>query len=124
MLGIIQDNWLLLLVGQYPNGPLGGLTLTLILSVMGLVLSFPISIAIALCRTSPIKFLYRVSTALVYVVRGVPLVMFVFWGYFLVPILVGHSVTAFTTLICTLVIYESAYLSEVVRAGGGHGRFN
>jgi polar amino acid transport system permease protein len=117
MFEILQDNWLLLLVGQYPNGPLGGLTLTLILSVMGLALSFPISIAIALCRTSPIKFLYRVSTALVYVVRGVPLVMFVFWGYFLVPILVGHSVTAFTTLICTLVIYESAYLSEVVRAG-------
>jgi polar amino acid transport system permease protein len=117
MLGIIQDNWLLLLVGQYPNGPLGGLTLTLILSVMGLVLSFPISIAIALCRTSPIKFLYQASTVLVYVVRGIPLVMFVFWGYFLVPILVGRSVTAFTTLICTLVVYESAYLSEVVRAG-------
>jgi len=117
MLDIIQDNWLLLLVGQYPKGPLGGLALTLILSVMGLVLSFPISIGIALCRTSPIRFLYASSTVLVYIVRGVPLVMFVFWGYFLVPILVGHSVTAFTTLICTLIVYESAYLSEVVRAG-------
>jgi polar amino acid transport system permease protein len=111
MLGIIQDNWLLLLVGQYPKGPLGGLALTLILSVMGLVLSFPISIGIALCRTSPIRMLYVGSTVLVYIVRGIPLVMFVFWGYFLVPILVGHSVTAFTTLICTLIVYEAAYLS-------------
>jgi polar amino acid transport system permease protein len=117
MLGIIQDNWLLLLVGQYPNGPLGGLALTLILSVMGLVLAFPISIGIALCRTSPSRSLYLASTLLVYVVRGIPLVMLVFWGYFLVPILVGSNVTAFTTIICTLVVYESVYLSEVIRAG-------
>ena len=117
MLGIIQDNWLLLLVGQYPNGPLGGLALTLILSVMGLVLSFPISIGIALCRTSSIRPLYLISTLVVYIVRGIPLVMLVFWGYFLVPILVGRNVTAFTTIICTLVVYESVYLSEVIRAG-------
>ncbi|VVE10384.1 amino acid ABC transporter permease [Pandoraea iniqua] len=114
---ILNEYGLLLLVGQFPNGPLGGLALTLILSVMGLALSFPLSIAIALCRMSPIRPLYVASTVLVYVVRGVPLVMFVFWGYFLVPILVGHSVTAFTAMICTLVVYQSAYLSEVIRAG-------
>ncbi|WP_455287788.1 amino acid ABC transporter permease [Cupriavidus necator] len=37
--------------------------------------------------------------------------------YFLVPLLLGHSVTGFTTLLCTLVIYEAAYISEVIRAG-------
>ncbi|MEZ0601095.1 amino acid ABC transporter permease [Paraburkholderia sp. IW21] len=117
MSGIVHEYGLLLLVGQFPNGPLGGLALTLILSVMGLGFSFPLSVAIALCRMSPIRLFYVASTVLVYVVRGIPLVMFVFWGYFLVPILVGHSVTAFTALICTLVVYESAYLSEVIRAG-------
>ncbi|ODP31636.1 amino acid ABC transporter permease [Pandoraea sp. ISTKB] len=114
---IVHEYGLLLLVGQFPNGPLGGLALTLVLSVLGLALSFPLSIAIALCRLSPIRVFYVASTVLVYVVRGVPLVMFVFWGYFLVPILVGHSVTAFTAMICTLVVYQSAYLSEVIRAG-------
>src|ERR1700761_6095145 len=117
MVQIVHDYGLLLLVGQFPNGPIGGLALTLILSVMGLALSFPLSVAIALCRMSPIRFFYVASTVLVYVVRGIPLVMFVFWGYFLVPILVGHSVSAFTAMICTLVVYESAYLSEVIRAG-------
>ncbi|RKR36161.1 amino acid ABC transporter permease [Paraburkholderia sp. BL17N1] len=117
MFGIVQEYGLLLLVGQFPNGPIGGLALTLILSVLGLALSFPLSVALALCRMSPIRLFYATSTVLVYVVRGIPLVMFVFWGYFLVPILVGHSVTAFTALICTLVVYESAYLSEVIRAG-------
>ena len=39
---IIRDNWLLLLVGQYPNGPLGGVAATLILSVLSIVLAFPV----------------------------------------------------------------------------------
>ena len=34
MIAIIEDNWLLLLIGQYPNGPLGGIISTLILSVL------------------------------------------------------------------------------------------
>ena len=38
---ILRDNWLLLLIGQYPNGPLGGIATTLILSVLGIVLAFP-----------------------------------------------------------------------------------
>ena len=33
MLDILRDNWVLLLIGQYPNGPLGGLAMTLILAV-------------------------------------------------------------------------------------------
>ena len=50
---IVRDNWLLLLVGQYPNGPLGGIAATLILSVLGIVLAFPLSVLIALARLSP-----------------------------------------------------------------------
>jgi polar amino acid transport system permease protein len=53
----------------------------------------------------------------VYVVRGVPLLMVILWVYFLVPLLIGREVSGFTTMLCTLVIYEGAYLSEVVRAG-------
>ncbi|MDF3834794.1 amino acid ABC transporter permease [Cupriavidus basilensis] len=117
MFDILRDNWQLLLVGQYPQGPLGGLALTLILSVLGLVISFPISILLAVARVSPWKVFRVPATVIVYVVRGVPLVMLIFWSYFLVPLLVGHGVTGFTTLLCTLIIYEAAYLSEVVRAG-------
>ena len=52
MITIIEDNWLLLLIGQYPNGPLGGIASTLILSVLGIVLAFPLSVLIALARLS------------------------------------------------------------------------
>jgi polar amino acid transport system permease protein len=74
-------------------------------------------VLLALCRVSPYRLLSVPSTVLVYIVRGVPLVMLVFWSYFLVPGLIGHLVSAFTTLVVTLVIYQAAYLSEIVRAG-------
>lgn len=117
LLQILRDNWLLLLVGQYPNGPLGGIACTLILSVLGIVLAFPLSVALALARISPWAWLRWPATALVYVARGVPLLMVILWVYFLVPLVIGHNVSGFTTMLCTLVIYEGCYLSEVVRAG-------
>jgi polar amino acid transport system permease protein len=114
---IVRDNWLLLLIGQYPNGPLGGIACTLILSVLGILLAFPVSVLLALARLSPWRWLNWPATALVYVARGVPLLMFILWVYFLVPLLIGRQVSGFATMLCTLVIYEGAYLAEVVRAG-------
>jgi len=116
-INIIADNWLLLLVGQYPNGPLGGLAATLILSVLGIALAFPLSVVVALGRLSRRAVLRAPATALVYVVRGVPLLMIIFWVYFLFPLLLGANVPGFATMLCTLVLYEAAFLSEVVRAG-------
>ena len=54
---------------------------------------------------------------LVYVTRGVPLLMLILWSYFLVPLLTGADVPSFVTMLTTLVIYQAAFLSEVVRAG-------
>jgi polar amino acid transport system permease protein len=114
---ILRDNWLLLLIGQYPSGPLGGIVATLILSVLGIVLAFPLAVLLALARLSPWKLLFWPATVLVYVVRGVPLLMVILWVYFLVPLLIGHNVSGFVTMLVTLVFYEGAYLGEVVRAG-------
>ena len=117
ILSIIQDNWLLLLIGQYPNGPLGGFAATLILSVLSIALAFPLSVLLALARMSRSPFLLWPSTALVYIARGVPLLMLILWVYFMVPVLIGANIPGFVTMLVTLVIYEAAFLSEVVRAG-------
>lgn len=117
LITIVSDNWLLLLIGQYPNGPLGGLACTLILSVLGIALAFPLSVIIALARISKWKWLNWPATALVYGARGIPLLMIILWVYFLVPVLIGRNVSGFTTMLCTLVIYEAAFLAEIVRAG-------
>ncbi len=116
-IGIIQDNWLLLLIGQYPNGPLGGVAATLLLSVLAILLAFPFSVLVALARLSHLWALRIPATALVYGVRGIPLLMIIFWVYFMFPLLFGISVPGFATMLCTLVLYEGAFLSEVVRAG-------
>ena len=114
---ILQDNWILLLIGQYPNGPLGGLAITLLLSVAGLALAFPVSILLALGRISPFAILRAPAAVVIYTVRGVPLVMFIFWVYFFVPLLIGTTISGFTTMLVTVVLYEAAYLAEVIRAG-------
>ena len=117
MLDVLSQYWPTLLVGQYPNGPLGGLALTLILAACGLALSLPLALLIALARVSPYGWLRAASKVLVNVVRGMPLLMLIFWAYFVVPKLTGQVVSGFWTLIAALVVYESAYLSEVIRSG-------
>jgi polar amino acid transport system permease protein len=117
ILNILHDDGILLLIGAYPNGPIGGLALTIILSICALLLAFPLGVLIALGRISPFAWLQKPATVVVYVVRGVPLIMFIFWVYFLVPLIIGKTVTGFTTMLVTLVIYQAAYLAEIVRAG-------
>ncbi|MFS2175828.1 amino acid ABC transporter permease [Rhizobium pisi] len=117
MIAIVRDYWLLLLIGQYPNGPLGGLANTLILSALSIALAFPASILFALARLSKSRLLRWPVTALVYFTRGVPLLMLILWSYFLVPLMTGADVPSFLTMLTTLVVYQSAFLSEVVRAG-------
>ena len=116
-LDILRDHGTLLLVGQYPNGPLGGLAVTLVLSALGLALAFPIGVLLALARVSPWRWLRLPATGLIHIVRGVPLIMFIFWVYFFLPALIGRAVSGFWTMVVTLVIYQAAYLAEVVRAG-------
>ncbi|SAI39432.1 amino acids ABC transporter permease [Bordetella ansorpii] len=117
MWDILSDNWLLLLVGQYPNGPMGGLVATLSLAAFSLLLALPCGLLLALGRLSSRRVFRYPATALVYMVRGLPLLMFIFWAYFFVPLLIGRPVAGFTTMVVALVCYESAYLAEIIRAG-------
>ncbi|KMO14487.1 amino acid ABC transporter permease [Methylobacterium indicum] len=116
MLDILRDYGLLLAVGQFPDGPIGGLALTLILAVTGLTVSFPLSVLIGVGRTSHHPAIAWTCTAFVTLVRALPLLMLIFWAYFVVPLIIGRTVSALTTVICALVVYETAYLAEVVRA--------
>lgn len=116
-LAILRDHGALLLIGQYPNGPLGGLAVTFILSILGIGLALPLGVVLGLARISPFKALYWPATLLVYVMRGVPLIMLIFWVYFFLPVLVGRPVSGFSTMLATLVVYQAAYLAEIVRAG-------
>jgi len=114
---ILHDNGMLLLMGQYPNGPLGGVLCTLLISVLAVLLAFPIGVLLGLARISPWRWFSWPAACWVYLLRGIPLLMVVFWTYFCVPLLIGHNISGFATMLCTLVIYESAYIAEIVRGG-------
>ncbi|MBB5608950.1 MULTISPECIES: amino acid ABC transporter permease [unclassified Janthinobacterium] len=117
MLELIQDYWLYFLVGRYPEGPLGGLALTVLLAGLALVLSLPLGLLLGLARISPWRALRWPVTALVHVVRGIPLLLVIFWAYFFLPSLTGHESGQFTTMLVALVIFDGIYLAEIVRAG-------
>ncbi|NWA59541.1 amino acid ABC transporter permease [Pantoea sp. B9002] len=117
MFTILHDNGMLLLMGQYPNGPIGGVLCTLLISALAVLLAFPIGVLLGLARLSPWRWLSWPATGWVYLLRGIPLMMVVFWTYFCVPLLIGHNISGFATMLCTLVIYESAYIAEIVRGG-------
>lgn len=117
MLDLIQTYGLYYLIGQYPNGPLGGLLMTLILAASALVLAFPVGVLLALCRISPYAILRVPVTGLVHVLRGTPLLMVIFWAYFLLPTLTGQRTDQFGTMLAALVIFDGVYLAEIIRAG-------
>jgi len=117
MIELIQDYWLYFLVGQYPNGPLGGLTLTILLSAAALVLAMPLGLLLGVARVSPFPAVRWPTAVLVQVVRAVPLLLVVFWAYFLLPAVTGVKTGQATTMLMTLVLFDAVYLAEIVKAG-------
>jgi len=117
MTELIDTYWLYFLVGQFPSGPLGGLALTLVLAAAGLLLALPLGVLLGLARVSPWRWVRWPVTALVFVVRGTPLLMVVFWAYFFLPSVTGVKTGQFATMLIALVVFDAAYLAEIVRAG-------
>jgi polar amino acid transport system permease protein len=117
MIELIQDYWLYFLVGQYPNGPLGGLSLTILLSAGALLLAMPLGLLLGIARVSPYRALRWPVAALVQVVRALPLLLVVFWAYFFLPAVTGVKTGQATTMLITLVLFDAVYLAEIVAAG-------
>lgn len=117
MLDILATYGLYFLVGQYPNGPLGGLAMTLLLASGALLLALPVGACLALGRVSPISSIRWTSATVVHAVRCTPLLMVIFWAYFLLPVITGQKTGQFGTMLAALVIFDGAYLAEIIRAG-------
>lgn len=117
MIELLKTYWLYFLVGQFPEGPLGGLALTLVLGTTALLLSLPVGIVLALARLAPSRWLSWPVTGLIYVVRGTPLLMVIFWAYFFLPSIGGQKSSQFMTMLAALLVFDGAYVAEIVRAG-------
>lgn len=116
MLDLIQNYWLYFLIGDYPRGPIGGLAMTMIIALLSLAITFPLAVLMALARISPLRWISWPAAGFVYLIRGMPLLMLLFWVYFFLPILLGFPLSGFWSIVISIVVFQTAYLAEVIRA--------
>lgn len=103
--GVLTSNW-------------GGLLLTLILAVVGIVVSFPLGVFLALCRQSNLPAIRWVSTAYIEMVRGVPLITILFMGNILIPIFMPDlDINQVLRMGLAITFFSAAYMAENVRGG-------
>ena len=97
----------------------GGLMVTLVLSFVGIVVSFPVGILLALGRRSHMPVIRMVSIIFIEVVRGVPLITVLFMASVVLPLFLpaGWTVDKLLRAIIGVSIFASAYMAEVIRGG-------
>ncbi len=101
------------------SGSWGGLTLTLLLAISGIVLCFPLGVILALGRRSKLPVFRGLSIAYIELIRGVPLISILFMGQVLIPLFLPEGVRPDRVVraVIGLTIFSAAYLAENVRAG-------
>jgi polar amino acid transport system permease protein len=114
--GVIVNNFEFLFVQGFLGfgGFAGG---TLRLAIPAIVLGFLLGIVIGLGRLAKARAIRLVATMYVEFFRGVPLVMVIFWFWFIIPNLMRISLPEYGIALTAFVVFEAAYLAEIVRAG-------
>ncbi|MDF1671324.1 MAG: ABC transporter permease subunit [Roseovarius sp.] len=96
---------------------LSGLKVTLILTVTAIIGGVIGGTLLALARLSSFKPLSYLAGGYVNFLRSMPLILVIFWFYFLVPLIVGRPIGGFYSVLIAFVMFESAYYCEIIRAG-------
>ncbi|MEG1164138.1 MAG: amino acid ABC transporter permease [Anaerovoracaceae bacterium] len=96
---------------------LEGLKMTVLLFVCTLVLSLPLGLPFALGSNSKIWPIKALSVTYVFIFRGTPLLLQIFFFYFCLAIWFGIKMTPFETGVVTYVLNYAAYFAEIYRGG-------
>ena len=105
----------LLLQGLVGIGRFGGGTLRL--AIPAIVFGFAVGIILGLARLARRPWIHYPAAIYIELIRGIPLVMVIFWFWFLVPVAIGRPVPEYWVALAAFVIFEGAYIGEIVRAG-------
>ncbi|QQO13663.1 amino acid ABC transporter permease [Bradyrhizobium diazoefficiens] len=95
---------------------MNGVALTIVVTIGSLLLSTVLGLIWAMMRVSGIKALAMLSASLINLIRGIPIIVLLFYLYFVMPDL-GVTLSALQTAILGLGIAYSAYQAENFRAG-------
>ena len=112
---IFRNTDFLLLQGLLGIGNFIGGTLRLALPAM--VLGFILGTFVGLGRLARSAWIRIPTTVYVEFFRGVPLVMVIFWFWFILPVLLRLPLPEYGIALAAFVVFEAAYLGEIVRAG-------
>ena len=94
-----------------------GLYLTSLISGLALVFSMVLGIFVALGRLSKSRILSLMSATYIEIFRGTPVLVQLFWVYYVLPILLGIRYDALTAAVLGLTLHSTAFLGEIYRAG-------
>jgi general L-amino acid transport system permease protein len=97
----------------------GGLLVTLVLSFVGIAVSLPLGILLALGRRSNMPIVKMISVIFIETIRGVPLVTVLFMASVMLPLFLppGITVDKLMRALIGVALFASAYMAEVVRGG-------
>ena len=94
-----------------------GALLTILLTVLTMTVAVPAGIVLALMRLSNAKALAYASQCFVEFFRNLPLILVVYWAFYVMPVLLHIEFSPFTTGLVALCLNVSAYNAETFRAG-------
>ncbi|WP_243362122.1 amino acid ABC transporter permease [Fundidesulfovibrio terrae] len=114
---VVWNNLDYFLWGAFPKGPIGGLALSILMALGGIFGAFWLGLLVGVMRLSKKAWLRIPALAYIEVIRGTPLLMVIFWFYFLAPVLLGKSLPGDQSAMIALIVFTSAYVAEIVRAG-------
>jgi general L-amino acid transport system permease protein len=97
----------------------GGLMVTLILSFVGIAVSLPLGILLALGRRSKMPVIKTICVIFIEVIRGVPLITVLFMANVMLPLFLptGWTIDNFLRALVGVALFASAYMAEVIRGG-------
>ena len=106
-------------LSHVPTERLGGLSLTLLLAILGNILSLPLAVLLALGRTSDLPFIRTVCTGFIEIIRGVPLITVLFMASFMFPLFMpsGTNPDVLLRVAAGIILFSAAYQAEVIRGG-------
>ena len=96
---------------------LSGMGLTIYISIISMIISIILGFIVAIPSLAKNKFLTYINIGYVEIIRAVPLLVFILWVYYGLPIMTGISFSPFVSGIIALAISESAFQAEIFRAG-------
>lgn len=96
---------------------MGGLVITFKLTIFALAGGIFLGILVGLARISRNKWIYYPVTWYVNFLRNIPLILVIFWIYFIMPLFIGRSIDPFPSAVIAFIIFEATYFGEIFRAG-------